>query len=82
MDSLLVSISWNAPSPELLDVLEEKEKSFCVRNPDNGFDCWIPKSGLQLRKPHEETYENDYVLAAWFRDRLSYRQERVLGVAE
>lgn len=80
--TLIVSITATAPTAEVLEVLEERPKSYLVRNSDTGCTAWLPKSGLRACKPGEATYENVFTLAYWFRSRLDRRQERVLGILE
>ena len=80
--SIYVAISKNSPNLEALEIVESREKSYKVRNKDNGGVCFLPKSGLKPRKPGVPSYEDEFVLAAWFRSKLSFQQERVLGVCE
>lgn len=65
-----------------LTIIQETDKALQVRNDHCGRECWIPKSGLKLRNPGVETYENEYVLADWFRAKLNLQQEKVLNLAE
>ena len=74
-------ISKNSPNLETLDVIEDRPKAVKVKNRDNNATCWIPKSGIEPRKPNEPTYEDEYVLKAWFRGKLNFAQERTLGIA-
>jgi hypothetical protein len=82
MTTILVMLSDRCPTMEICEVLSETEKSLKLRNKDNGATCFVPKSGLKLRKPGVPTYENEFVLAAWFRSQLNGFQERCLGVSE
>lgn len=78
--TIYVAISKNSPNLEVLDVLENRDKSYKVRNKHTNDECFIPKSGLTPRNPDDESYAGEYVLKRWFRDRLSYAQERALGI--
>ncbi len=69
--TILVQLSANCPSMEICEVLNDSEKSMKLRNVDNGAVCFVPKSGLKLRKPGVPTYENEYVLVDWFRCKLN-----------
>ena len=81
--TILIEISPFAPTCEILEVLEDREKSFKVRNRDNPKHwAYLPKSGLQLRKPGVPTYEDEYTVKPWLRARLSCNQERLLGILE
>lgn len=82
MRTLVTTLCNTSPNCELLDVIGETDRAFKVRNQENGSVCYIPKSGLKLRKPGVPTYEDDFVLAKWFRDSLNRYQERTLGVSE
>lgn len=78
MSSVLVTLSDTCPNVELLDVLEDNEKSLKLRNRDNGATCFVPKSGLRNWKGRVD----EFVLAPWFRSKLNHWQERALGVSE
>lgn len=64
----------------IVEIEKESEKAVQVRNTENGKSCWLPKSGLKLRKPGVATYENEYVLKPWFSNKLTDQQERVLNL--
>lgn len=66
----------------ILEVIQESDKAVRVRNKENGRECWLPKSGIMLRKPGIPTYENEYNVAAWFRCRMNAAQERALNLLE
>lgn len=78
---LIVQLSTYAP-PETVEVLADKGRSLKLRNCYNGAICFAPKSGLKPRKPDVPTYEDEYVLAPWYRAKLNRYEERVFGAAE
>ena len=80
--TILVTLSERWPDPQTLFVLEEREKSFFVENDYTGKKCWVPKSGLQPRKPGVATYEDEYTIKPWFKAKMSPQQERALGILE
>lgn len=82
MATIYVTISKNSPNLEVLEVIENREKSLKVRNKDNNAVCFLPKSGLLPRRPGVPTYEDEFILADWFAGKLSNYQERVLGILE
>jgi len=82
MQSIFVIVSKFSPNLEQLEILEDRDKSYKVRNVDNNATCFIPKSGLKPRKPGVPTYENEFILAGWFRNKLNHFQERALGIVE
>ena len=82
MQTILIQISERSPTLEICDVLADTGKAVKIRNRDNGIECYVPWAGIRQRKPGVPTYENEYVLCQWFRDKLDARQERALGVSE
>ena len=66
----------------IVEVIGESEKALQVKNTESGRVCWLPKSGIKPYKPGVATYENEYEIAPWFRDKMNLYQERVLNLAE
>ena len=66
----------------ILHVLEARDQSIRVRNVYCGRVCWLPLAGLEPYNAHEESYDGEYVLADWFRAKLSHLQEAVLQLRE
>jgi len=79
-DTILVQLSPASPTLEICSVIKDFGKSLRIRNKHNGAICFVPKSSLRERMPGEPTYENEYILAPWFRDQLNAAQKRTLGV--
>jgi hypothetical protein len=80
--SKTIFVSANKFDMAILDVIGETEKAYNVKNRDCGRTCWIPKSGLYLRKPGVATYEDEYEVHDWFYNRMSNPQMKVLNVME
>ena len=72
-------ISWNKISMinNTFEVLSESAKAFQLKNHENK-TCWIPKSALELRKPGVATYENEFFVKQWFKNRMSNFQHEFL----
>ena len=66
----------------ICEVLAVSEKALQIRNKENGKSCWVPKSGIRLRKPGVQTYENEYEVNDWFFNKLSPIQMKTLNLAE
>lgn len=66
----------------ILEVVSERPKAIEVVNRENRRKCWIPKSGLALRKPNVPTYENEYDVKDWFYNKLSSYQQRALNLLD
>ena len=79
-DNGTIIVFANIYDGAILRVSEERPKAIKVTNTENGKTCWLPKSGLKPRKPGVPTYESEYTVAAWFSNRLSDQQERVLNL--
>lgn len=75
-------IHANRMDSAICKVLQESEKAIKVQNNYCKRVCWLPKAGLRPYKPGVPTYENEYVLAQWFRDKMNTQQERVLNLLE
>ena len=75
-------IHANKMDSAICGIVQESEKAIKVQNDHCKRSCWLPKAGLKPYKPGVPTYENEYVLADWFRDKMSSQQERVLNLLE
>lgn len=77
-----ILVTANLFDTAILEVIAESEKALHVRNVECGRTCWIPKSGIYLRKPGVATYENEYNVHDWFFNKMSKIQLKVLNVME
>lgn len=86
MSGLLISWTERHPDHQWVDVLEETEKAFKIRNRDFGHVAWIPKAGLKQYVPSgyvkREIDPQEKVVAGWFRERCTHQQMKALGFAE
>lgn len=58
------------------------EKALQITNTENGKSCWVPRSGIRLRKPGVPTYENEFEVNDWFFNKLTLQQMKTLNLAE
>lgn len=79
-DANTILVYANKYDAAILEVVEDRLKAIKVVNTENSKSCWLPKSGLKLRKPGVATYENEYTVASWFSNKLTDQQERVLNL--
>ena len=75
-------IHANKYDSAIVELVQESEKAIQVKNVECGRTCWIPKSGLREYKPGVPSYEGEYVVTAWFWNKMSIQQQRVLNIAE
>lgn len=81
-DNGTVLVFANTYDGAILEVISETEKAIQVRNKESNRSCWLPKSGIEQRKPGVPTYENEYVVCGWFWSKMNLQQQKVLNVAE
>lgn len=75
-------IHANKYDSAIVAVVAESDKAMQVKNVESGRVCWLPKSGLKPYRPGVESYENEYEVSGWFRNKMNLQQERVLNLAE
>ena len=77
-----ILIFANTYDAAILAIIQESEKAIKVQNKESNLICWIPKSGIQQRKPGVATYENEYVVKNWFWAKMNLQQQKVLNISE